>query len=82
MIIRKQPLVKLVELADQAYFDQPIANGPGRPYIYSQRLMFKCFVLKTVKRFTDCSALFNYLNHEANQHIAQAVGLVRNRCPV
>jgi len=75
MIIRKQPLVKLVELADQAYFDQPLTNGPGRPYVYSQRLMFKCFVIKTVKRFADCSALFNFLTNVANQHIAHSVGL-------
>jgi hypothetical protein len=37
--------------------------------------MFKCFIVKVVKGLDDCSALYRYLNHEANEHIRQAIGL-------
>ena len=54
MIIRKQALVKLVELADQAYTDDPLITGHGRPYVYTQRVMFKCFVIKICPTLIEC----------------------------
>jgi hypothetical protein len=75
MINRKQPLVKLLELADQTYLKNSDPVGRGRPFTYSQQVMFKCFLVKAVKRLDDCSALYRYLSHEANSHIREAVGL-------
>ena len=37
--------------------------------------MFKCLVVKTVKRLDYCSALYHYLSHEANLAIRHLVGL-------
>lgn len=75
MIIRKQPLVKLLKIADQLYLENQKVIGRGRPFCYSQRSMFKCLLVKAVKRLDDCSGLYNYLSHEANAHIRWAVGL-------
>ena len=75
MIIRKHPLVNLLELADQLFVENPAKKGPGRPYVYSEQTVFKCLLVKTVKRFTDCSGLYRYLLHQANRQILQAVGL-------
>lgn len=75
MIIRNQPLVKLLTLADQLYFENQITPIRGRPFCYSQRTMFKCFVVNSVKRLDDCSGLYNYLSHGANVHIRKVVGL-------
>jgi hypothetical protein len=75
MIIRKQPLVKLLELADQMYLETQKVVGRGRPYCYPERSLFKCLLVKAVKRLDDCSGLYNYLSHEANEHIRCAVGL-------
>jgi len=75
MIIRKQPLVKLLELADQVYLKNSAPVGRGRPFTYSEQVMFKCFVVKTLKRLDDCSGLYHYLSHEANITIRTAVGL-------
>lgn len=68
MINTNQPLVKLLRLADQLYLEnQKLVRG--RPFCYSQRVIFKCFIVKAVKRLGDCSGLYNYLSHEANEHI-------------
>ena len=74
MIIAKQPMVKLLRLAEQVYLKNPNPVR-GRPYTYSEQVMFKCLIVKTVKRQTDVSALYRYLNHEGNVHIREAVGL-------
>lgn len=75
MLVKKLPLVKLLTLIETLFVTNPLPQGRGRPYTYSDLLMFKCLMVKTVKRFTDCSALYHYLNHEANSHIREAVGL-------
>lgn len=50
MITTSHPLVKLLEQADQLYVENPLVPSRGRPYTYSQSTMFKCLVVKTVKR--------------------------------
>lgn len=75
MIIRKQPLVKLLICAEQIYCQSQVQARPGHPLIYSELVMFKCFIVKAVKRLHDCDALYNYLAHEANAHIRATVGL-------
>jgi hypothetical protein len=75
MIVRKHPLVNLLELADQFFIENPGSKGRGRPYVYSEKTMFKCLLVKTVKRLHDCSGLYRYLLHQANRTILQAVGL-------
>jgi hypothetical protein len=74
MIVKKRPLVKLLKLADEAYLEKELPAGRGRPYTYSERSMFKCFIVKTVKHLDDCSGLYHYLEHEANEAIRQEVG--------
>src|SRR4051812_13904789 len=75
MIIRNQPLVKLLKLTDQMYLENQKVVGRGRSYCYPERTMFKCLIVKAVKRLDDCSGLYNCLSHEANEHIRQEVGL-------
>jgi hypothetical protein len=58
------------------YQEKQISAGLGRPYTYSERSMFKCFIVKVVKRLDDCSGLYRHLKHEANYSIRAAVGLV------
>jgi hypothetical protein len=76
MIIRKLPLVKLLKLADQHFLERHLTASRGRPYTYSERTMFLCFILKAVKRLDDCSGLYHYLEHETNAHIRALVGLL------
>lgn len=75
MIIRKQPLVKLLSVIDQVYLENENVATRGRPYTYPEQTIFKCLIVKTVKRLSDCSALYTYLSHESNRHIREAVGL-------
>ena len=75
MLVKKQPLVKLLTLIETLFVANPLPKSRGRPYSYSDLIMFKCLMVKTVKRFTDCSALYHYLSHEANSHIREAIGL-------
>lgn len=75
MIIRKLPLVKLLAVIDQVYLDKEPVAARGRPHTYSEQTMFKCFIVKAIKRLDDCSGLYTYLSHESNAHIRQAVGL-------
>lgn len=75
MIIKKLPLVKLLECAEHIFQPSPTPGGPGHPLVYSEKVMFKCLIVKAVKRLNDCEALYNYLSHEANASIRQAVGL-------
>lgn len=75
MIVRKHPLVNLLELADQFFVENPVPKRAGRPYVYSEKIVFKCLLVKIVKRLHDNSGLYRYLLHQANRQILQAVGL-------
>lgn len=77
MIIKKLPLVKLLDCADHLFQEKSTPPGPGHPYVYSEKVMFKCLIVKAVKRLHDCQALYNYLLHEANATIRVAVGLLQ-----
>jgi hypothetical protein len=74
MITEESPLIELLRLVDMVWVDMT-SVGLGGPKHYSEKTMFKVYVVSIVKKLSARRSLWRYL--ASHQEIAACCGLVR-----
>src|SRR5512145_9678 len=76
MVAPDHPLIQLLALIDLVWAE-PEAGRPGRgaPKTYSEKVMFKMYVVSLLKTLWERRSLWRYL--KTNPTVAAACGLVR-----
>jgi hypothetical protein len=74
MVSPEHPLIQLLQLIDLVWIEPEMRQGkPGAPKIYSEKVMFKVYLVSLCKKLFARRGLWRYLS--ANGSIASACGL-------
>jgi hypothetical protein len=73
MVSEKHPLIQLLDLVDFVWSEEEVQKHRGAPKTYSEKVMFKVYLVSLLKKLWERRALWRYL--EAYPCIRKACGL-------
>jgi hypothetical protein len=61
MVSEKHPLIQLLHLVDFVWSEEEVQKHRGAPKTYSEKVMFKVYLVSLLKKLWERRALWRYL---------------------